>query len=75
MLNSNILDSELCSVHHDYDNVCVFGAFNSLYIDWSGNEYTPNLGSCGSALFRNIAGTLRDREVACSTSDLQGLNF
>ena len=42
------------AVHHEYDNVCVFGDFNFPSIDWSGNENTQNLGSCGRVSFKEI---------------------
>ena len=41
----------LQAVHHEYDNVC---DFNFTSIDWSGNENTPNLGSCGRVSFKEI---------------------
>ena len=38
------MNNILQAVHHEYDNVCVFGDFNFPSIDWSGNENTQNLG-------------------------------
>ena len=48
------MNNTLQAVHHEYENVCVFGDFNFPSIDWSGNENTQNLGSCGSVSFKEI---------------------
>ena len=38
------MNNTLQAVHHEYDNVCVFGDFNFPSIDWSDNENMQNLG-------------------------------
>ena len=48
------MNNTLQAVHHEYDNMCVFGDFNFPSIDWSGNENTRNLGSCGRVSFKEI---------------------
>ena len=48
------VNNTLQAVHHEYDNVCVFGDFNFPSIDWSGDKKNPNLGSCGRVSFKEI---------------------
>ena len=86
MLQTSVFDNEffctainntLQAVHHEYDNVCVFGDFNFPSIDWSGNGNTLNLSSCGRVSFKEILSEFGHSQIndvisnsACNILDL-----
>ena len=57
------MNNTLQAVHHEYDNVCVFGDFNFPSIDWKSNENTPNLGSCTRVSFKEIMSEFGHSEI------------